>query len=414
MTPGGGGHTFCAIHVANLPVRSVARHLIAVLLAGAVLWSARTAVAPVIDAVTGAAPGGDVELVRPLGYVLAAPLSDVLDALTFLSVARAQALVATWLAVLAIAGALRRGSWRGRLVRAVLWPLGFVALAAAAVLLPRPVPRLFLGDPAAEVIDYHVHTQVSHDGRAGWTPARVARWHARQGFTATYITDHNRVFSGSDDAAIPLLPGVEWSLHQLHLLAIGHVSDFDRARYSGDLERMMGVFDALHRQGALAIGSIPEYWRYHRENLERFAAGGMDGFEIVNCAPKAIGFDSAARAGVVRLARQHDLLLVGASDSHGWGMVTCVWNLTVPGARGVQANRVLARPLALWQDRGPAWAAGLSQWWWMLQTLSWPERISWVTWIALVTIYRMMPRRDGQAGGLGILARSLGRSRPTA
>lgn len=412
MTPGGGGHTFCAIHVGNLSVRFLARHLIALLVAGAVLWSARSAVPPVIDAVTGAAPG-DVELVRPLGYVLAAPLSNVLDALTFLSVGRAQALVATCLAALAIVGALGRGGWRRRLVRAVLWPLGFVALAAAAVLLPRPVPRLVHSDPAAAVIDYHVHTQSSHDGRPGWTPARVAWWHARQGFTATYVTDHNRVFNGSDDAAIPLLPGVEWSLYQLHLLAIGHVSDFDRARYSGDLEQLMGVFDALHQQGALAIGSIPEYWRYHRENLERFAAGGIDGFEIVNCAPKAIGFDSAARAGVVRLARQHDLLLVGASDSHGWGMVTCVWNLTVPGARGVQANRVLARPLALWQDRGPAWDTALSQSWGMLRTLSWPERISWLTWIALITIYRMLPRRDGQAAGLGILARSLGRSRPT-
>jgi len=400
--------------VVNVLVRSVARHLIAFLLAGAVLVSARSAVPPVVDAVTGAAPGGDVELVRPLGYVLAAPLSNVLDALTFLSVARAQALVATCLALLALAGLLRRGVWRRRLLRAVLWPFGFVALAAAAVLLPRPAPRLVRIDPAAAVIDYHVHTRDSHDGRWDWTPARVARWHARQGFTATYITDHNRVFSGSDDAAIPLLPGVEWSLHQLHLLAIGPVREIDRARYSGTLDRMMGVFEELHGQGALTIGSIPEYWRYHRENLERFAAEGIDGFEIVNCAPTAIGFDSAARAGVVRLARQHDLLLVGASDSHGWGMVTCVWNLTVPGARGVQANRVLARPLALWQDRGPAWAALPSQGWGMLRTLSWPERVSWLTWIALVTIYRMLPRREGQAAGLGILARSLGRARGAA
>ena len=410
MTPGGAGHSFRAIHVGNLPVRFLARHLIALLLAGAVLWSARTAAPPLVDVVTGAAPGGEIDLVRPLSYVLTAPLSNVLDALTFLSTTRALALVATCLAVLAIAGALRRGSWRRRLVRAVLWPFWFVALAAAAVLLPRPVPRLVNRDPAAEVIDYHVHTRASHDGRADWTPARVAWWHARQGFTATYVTDHNRVFSGSDAAAIPLLPGVEWSLHQLHLLAIGPVSDFDRARFSGDLERMMGVFDALHEQGALGIGSIPEYWRYHRENLERFAAAGMDGFEIVNCAPKAISFDSAARADVVRIARQHDLLLVGASDSHGWGMVTCVWNLTVPGARGVQANRVLVRPLALWQDRGPAWAAAPSQTWGMLRTLSWPERISWLTWIALITIYRVLPRRDGQSAGLGILARSLGRT----
>jgi hypothetical protein len=392
-------------------VRFLARHPIALLVAGAVLWSARSAVPPVVDAVTGAAPGGEVELVRPPGYVLTAPLSNVLDALTFLSVARAKALVATCLTVLAIAGVLRRGGWRRRLARAGLWPLGFVALVAAAVFLPRPVPRLVRADPATSVIDYHVHTRASHDGRWDWTPERAARWHARQGFTATYITDHNRVFGGSEGAAIPLLPGVEWSLYRLHLLAIGPVRDIDRARYGSGLDSLMGVFTELHAQGALAIGSLPEYWGNHRESLDRFAAGGIDGFEIVNCSPKAIGLDSAARADVVRLAGRHDLLVVGASDSHGWGMVTCVWNLTVPSVRGMQANRVLVRPLALWQDREPAWAAAATQAWGMLRTLSWPERISWLTWIALVTIYRTVPRRRDQGGGLGILARSLGRKR---
>jgi len=392
-------------------VRVFARHLIAVGLAAAVLVSARTAVPPVVDAVTGAAPGGDVEFVRPLGYVIAAPLSNVLDALTFLSVPRAKALVAAWLPLLALAGAARRGGWRRRLARAVLWPLGFVLLAAAAVVLPRPVPRLAQADPATAVLDYHAHTVASHDGRAGWTPAHVARWLARQGFTAGYVTDHNRVFGGSDDAAIPLLPGVEWSLYRLHLVAIGPVREIDRRRFTLGLDSLMNVFAEIHAKGALAIGSIPEYWRYHRENLERFAAGGIDGFEIVNCSPKAIGLASSARADVVRLARRNDLLLVGASDNHGWAQATCVWNVTVPGAHGVAANRVIARPIALIQGDRAAWHAAVSQPWEMLRALSWPERMSWLTWIALVTIYRMLPRRNGQGAGVGILARSLGGGR---
>jgi hypothetical protein len=166
----------------------------------------------------------------------------------------------------------------------------------------------------------------------------------------------------------------------------------------------------LHADGALAIGSIPEYWRYHRESLERLVAEGIDGFEIVNCAPKAISFSSAARADVVSLARGHDLLLVGASDNHGWGMATCVWNLMVPGSSGLPSNRVIARPIALVQGDQRAWHAAVSQSWEMLRALSWPERVSWLTWIALVTIYRGLPRREGQRGGFGILARSLGRA----
>jgi len=53
----------------------------------------------------------------------------------------------------------------------------------------------------------------------------------------------------------------------------------------------------------------------------------------------------------------------------------------------------------------------VSQLWLMFRAMSWPERISWLTWIALITIYRAIPRRKGQSGGLGILARTLGSAR---
>ncbi|PYO63149.1 MAG: hypothetical protein DMD28_03075 [Gemmatimonadetes bacterium] len=43
----------------------------------------------------------------------------------------------------------------------------------------------------------------------------------------------------------------------------------------------------------------------------------------------------------------------------------------------------------------------------MLQSLSWSERSSWITWIVVILIYRSVPRREGDAGGIGILARSL-------
>jgi len=43
----------------------------------------------------------------------------------------------------------------------------------------------------------------------------------------------------------------------------------------------------------------------------------------------------------------------------------------------------------------------------MLTGLSWSERSSWLTWILLILIYRAVPRRAGDPGGIGILARSL-------
>lgn len=171
---------------------------------------------------------------------------------------------------------------------------------------------------------------------------------------------------------------------------------------------MLRLFAEIKRQGAVSIASIPEYWRNHREDLGAFVAAGVDGFEIVNCAPKAIGFTFAARREVLALAAQHDLLVVGASDNHGWGQVTCVWNLSRPGAQGYGANRVYARPLALLQGEGRPWTAAVTQPWLMFRSLTWSERASWLTWVLIILLYRAMPRRQGQGAGLGILARSLG------
>jgi hypothetical protein len=110
---------------------------------------------------------------------------------------------------------------------------------------------------------------------------------------------------------------------------------------------------------------------------------------------------------VVRLAESRDLLVVGASDNHGWGKVTCVWNLSSPSAHGYRANRVIARPIALAQGDWEPWTAPYTQAWLMLQGLSWSERSSWITWILVILIYRAVPRREGDPGGIGILARSL-------
>jgi hypothetical protein len=110
---------------------------------------------------------------------------------------------------------------------------------------------------------------------------------------------------------------------------------------------------------------------------------------------------------VLALAAGHDLLVVGASDNHGWGRVTCVWNLSHPGAQGFHTNRVFARPLALIQGDWLPWTAPVTQPWFMFRSLSWSERASWLTWVVVLLLYRAMPRRQGQSAGLGILARSL-------
>lgn len=382
------------------------RYPLALALLALLLLSGLQPLPPLVDAVTGVPPA-DADLVRPTVYTLLAPPSNVLDALTFLSLERARALVIVWAVALAAWGALRRGTARRRLGRALLGPLGFVAAGGAAVALPRPVPQLVAADSSVTVLDYHAHTDASHDGRRGWTAADLAAWHAAQGFQASYVTDHNVIFTQPVEEPIRLLPGVEWSVYREHILALGAVAAIDRGRYNRDTRSMLALFAELHRQGALGLASLPEYWRNGWNDLDAFVASGVDGFEIVSCAPKAIAFPAALRGQVLQLASAHDLLVVGASDNHGWGKVTCVWNLLSPSARGYAANRVIARPLALAQGDWEPWTAAYTQPWLMLRSLSWSERSSWITWILVILIYRAVPRRSGDPAGLGILARSL-------
>lgn len=382
------------------------RHPIAIALVVLLLATAIDPLPLLVDAVTGSEPA-DVTLEQPVLYVVLAPLSSTLDALTFFSLDRARWALTVWAVALAAWGALRPGTPRLRVGRALVGPLALVALGGAAVLLPRPVPHFAAADTSSTILDYHAHTEASHDGRRGWTSARLAAWHARQGFEASYVTDHNIPFGRLVTDPIRLLPGVEWSVYRQHVVAIGPVRPIVRDSFGGDTPRMLRLFREVERQGALSIASLPEYWRNHRGDLDAFVAAGVDGFEIVNCAPKAIGFPPAARREVVALAARHDLVVVGASDNHGWGQVTCVWNLSHAGAQGYRANRVVARPLALLQGEWLPWTAPVTQPWFMFRSLSWGERVSWLTWVLVVLLYRALPRRRGQPAGLGILARSL-------
>src|SRR5438445_194157 len=112
------------------------------------------------DAVPGQPPG-DADLLRPFFYVALAPLSNTLDALTFLSLGRAWVLIGTWVVALAAWGALRRGSPPRRVLRAGLGAAAVFLLAPAPVLVPRPVPRLESPASSPTWLDYHPHPPAS-------------------------------------------------------------------------------------------------------------------------------------------------------------------------------------------------------------------------------------------------------------
>ena len=106
-------------------VNLLRRHPIALALLALLVVSALQPLPALVDAVTGAPPA-DADLVRPTAYTVFAPLSNLLDALTFLSLERAQAFLIAWAVALAAWGALRRGSLRQRIGRAAVGPLALL------------------------------------------------------------------------------------------------------------------------------------------------------------------------------------------------------------------------------------------------------------------------------------------------
>jgi hypothetical protein len=265
-------------------------------------------------------------------------------------------------------------------------------------------------DPGDIVVDFHSHTNVSHDVRDTWmrgfdTEAN-RRWHARAGFDAAFITDHNVVSResgvGSQEPGIrsstTLCPGIEVSAWRAHIVLLGDTLPVDRRRYNGSLDELLtliAVSDTTY--GSLSVASLPEYRRNHWDRLELLARAGLDGFELVNASPKANELTRPERDSVVALARSHNRFVVGVSDSHGWGATSMVWNLVrapsgsvaedlcgtilrrlgtgFPSVRVVERHRL--RPDTWW----PMWLTPLGVVWETWRSMGWPLTISWVVWI---------------------------------
>ena len=402
-----------------------------------VVLAAAFAVEPLRDAAT-LGTIGEVTLRRPMSYLLLAPVSNVLDTMTLMSVRQHIAFLLTVIVVYA--------SWwwcAGRVGLAAVMParralrevarIGvglvlLVALYAAVAIMPRPMAAL---DASAGilVIDFHSHTRFSHDGRPDWTPEDVRAWHRDAGFNVAYITDH-RTFEGARDGwannpvragdGTVLLPGIEVVWRGEHV----NVLDADRM-YRGLLNATLRDIDepSLLMASALA-GAEPVLIETVPADLSRMVpatghgTAGVRAIEIVDGAPRGIGQTRGERARIVQLADSFNLALVAGSDHHGWGRAAAGWTLLfLPQWRAVSADqlsnsisnvirdggrrstRVVERYVAD-TERGavlPLTAPLVT--WGMFRALSSDERIVWLVWaLALYLIWRAVDaQRRGNA-----------------
>ncbi|HEY2165502.1 MAG TPA: hypothetical protein VGH04_16005, partial [Gemmatimonadaceae bacterium] len=156
----------------------------AVVITLAVIVTAAFAVDPVRDAVSFE-PVGEAHLELSAGYILLAPLSAILDTITLLTVPQHIA-VLLWVigvyAVWRLLASSTKPDARREVIGAATLLGAIVVTYAAAAFLPRPMAALTVYDETVLAIDFHSHTDASHDGRKGWTDDDVRDWHRNAGF----------------------------------------------------------------------------------------------------------------------------------------------------------------------------------------------------------------------------------------
>jgi hypothetical protein len=185
------------------------------------------------------------------------------------------------------------------------------------------------------------------------------------------------------------------------VVLLGDTLPVDRSRYNSSLDALRTLLaQSESRYGALSVLSLPEYERNHWGRLDSLAAAGADGFEIVNAAPKANELSRARRDSVVSLARRTGKFVVGASDNHGWGATSMVWNvMRVPGApagpavctalldglrRGFGASRIVERHRLRADSGWPLWLTPAGVVWETWRGMGWGLTLAWLAWIWLL------------------------------
>ncbi len=366
-----------------------------------------------------------LHLVAPWPYLLAAPLFTLWDGVSMLSMSRLYGFLAG-LAVLyviwRVARALRRRSL------GVVREVGVLVLSLAALVLfiavgalwHRPMLALAGAAPEDVVVDFHSHTNLSHDVEDTWMRGYDAeanlRWHRRAGFDAVFITDHNTAQPVRQWAGLPLwCPGTEVSAWRAHVVLLGSSAPVDRARYNRSLESLLQLLRTSESAyGALSIASLPEYRRNHWDRLDTLASAGLDGFEVVNAAPKANQLTRPERDSVIGLARRLDRFVGGVSDHHGWGATSMVWNLVrAPGAKedvsrgcstvldrlrsGFDAVRIVERHRLRADAWWPMWLTPVGVVWETWRGMGWPATVSWVVWVWIGWLVVRLGRHHGNS-----------------
>jgi hypothetical protein len=348
----------------------------------------------------------------PLAYDVVAPVSDVLDALTLLFPSQCAA-------TFVLCAVVALGFWTYRRARSpasmvphkllrflLCFVGGAIAIAGITLVASRPMASIALADRDLIAIDFHSHTEASHDGRSGFDAERNREWHASAGFDAAYVTDHQtfdgalsgarRNPAGSGDGMV-LLPGVELRDGDQHPILIG--VDPRRMRITSPDWGAAAVEADGGPAPPILLLSLPGDIE-HVPLDETNGPVRLAGIEAVDGSPRGMAQSAHERDAIFSLAGQMHLAVISASDNHGWGRTAPAWSvMRIPRWRGMtpseldiairrtiidegpRAVEVIARRTApVPTNKLETAAGGIMVALTMMRTMSVPERVSWIGW----------------------------------
>lgn len=402
----------------------------AALLTVVVIFTAPFAVDPLRDASTFE-PVPFVHLMMSAGYLLLAPVCNIFDTLSLMSLRQHLAILASY-AVIFVAWRSWRGARRGTTPwrEAAAAGIALVALGliyAAGVVVPRPMASLAVDTPLNDVVlvaDFHSHTRYSHDGAPWFSPEANRRWHQRAGYDVAYITDHRTVrgaeegIAGNPDQAgqaTMLLQGLEVVWDGAHVNVLGAQRTY-RGLTDPNLrdidDTSLAMASMLPNHEPIVIFTFPGELR-HLHPAAGPGTPGVRAMEIVDGSPRGLGETRRKRMVINTIADTFNLALVAGTDNHGWGYTAPAWTLIqLPGWRGMGTDSLAESIDRVIRTRGFEGTrvverrqanTGISPWRLaatlplvatrMFTMLTENERVSWLIWIWGLVLIRFAWRR---------------------
>jgi hypothetical protein len=391
---------------------------------------------PLVDTLSGDPVTGSALAFTP-AYLVLAPIGAVLDQLSLLTDRQHIALIVSLLVVFAawrVARHVFDPARRRSILRETLLCGGalaaIVAVYAFGVLGRRPMAYLRVSDPDVAIVDFHAHTEASHDGRSGFDADATREWHRSAGFDVVYVTDHATVEAArAATGENPALAGGGTSL------LVG-----SEVRYKGQHVLVLGSDDPSVDDTALdpwpvLIQTLPN-------DLSRVPVpddgdhGGVEGIELLDADPRGLRQSVEERGRILAIADSLDLALIAGSNNHGWGRTAAGWTLMrIPGWRDqppeqvgreiealIRVERAGATQVVERRRLGGGSSGGSHATadvlsavtilprliWHILVSLTLRERLAWLAWVgigALLTIWLRGPAAS-VAPGSGARVRS--------